>query len=663
MSEIDANIIVDGQKTVATIPQEGEIVKDGGEIDATCIVEDSNGKRHKAVKIVNVDDEPADKSEIDAQILNNNNELITVTEEQEGEVIPQDNSEIDFHCLVQKDDGKQLLVKTVELDGEIIKTGGAIDTTCLVQGSNGKKQLAVKVFKTGGGEIIETVFGTNSITLPKAKANGLKSVKLFGGCEQSGTPTPTTPQDIISNNGAIKYSANMANVNAQTVLTGYYISAQGKVLQSTYNWFYQDFIPVKPNTTYTLSFSDGLYYVSIHEYSTANDSGFIRRNTKQTSTSSAPFDVTFMTITTSATTNYIRFGSNMYKNQVLTLDDVLSINWMLNKGNSLPYAPYSPNGIYTDGTVETINVHGKNLFDIADADWGYNINASGVRAVSQYNSNSNYIKVKPNTQYTCSWVSHSGSDSVVIRFHAYNSSKTWLEQIGTKNYSSDGLQTYTFTTSANTEYVIFTFRGSSSSASDLSTNIQLELGSTATEYAPYYDGGTATAEMLLKVGDYTDVQEILSGEVTRNVGVKVFDGTEIWVANTVSSGRLVFYITKASIGSNSTVLPNGSPNIKCSHFETSTAAAQSLYGTVWAGGTAINFTAGDFCANLTAWRQWLANQYAAGTPVIIIYPLATPTTETVTGQVLTTQAGTNMISITQASISSLDLEAKYKRSI
>ena len=60
MSDIDANILVEGQKAVATIAMTGEIVKDGGEIDATSIVEDSNGKRHKAVKIVKIEDEPTE---------------------------------------------------------------------------------------------------------------------------------------------------------------------------------------------------------------------------------------------------------------------------------------------------------------------------------------------------------------------------------------------------------------------------------------------------------------------------------------------------------------------------------------------------------------------------------------------------------------------------
>ena len=40
--------------------------------------------------------------------------------------------------------------------------------------------------------------------------------------------------------------------------------------------------------------------------------------------------------------------------------------------------------------------------------------------------------------------------------------------------------------------------------------------------------------------------------------------------------------------------------------------------------------------NLAGFKAFLAQQYAAGTPVIIIYPLETPTTESVTGQTMTT---------------------------
>ena len=33
---------------------------------------------------------------------------------------------------------------------------------------------------------------------------------------------------------------------------------------------------------------------------------------------------------------------------------------------------------------------------------------------------------------------------------------------------------------------------------------------------------------LLKVGNYQDVQNVINGHVTRNVGIKVLDGTEDW---------------------------------------------------------------------------------------------------------------------------------------
>lgn len=160
-------------------------------------------------------------------------------------------------------------------------------------------------------------------------------------------PTPDAPMDIVSNNGVLKYSANMANVNAQTALIGYYISNSGVVTADNNNWIYQDYIPVSPNTTYTLTMSSPVYYVTISEYSTADDSGFVRRNAGTSG------DNTTLTITTDATTNFIRFGTNIDRAEV-TLERVLAINWQLNKGNSMPYTPYSPTGVYADDIVETI---------------------------------------------------------------------------------------------------------------------------------------------------------------------------------------------------------------------------------------------------------------------------------------------------------------------
>ena len=65
--------------------------------------------------------------------------------------------------------------------------------------------------------------------------------------------------------------------------------------------------------------------------------------------------------------------------------------------------------------------------------------------------------------------------------------------------------------------------------------------------------------------------------------------------------------------------------------------------------------------SLEAWEQYLADQYAAGTPVIVVYPLATPTAESVAGQTLQVADGDNILEITQASLPDLELEAKYKK--
>jgi hypothetical protein len=65
--------------------------------------------------------------------------------------------------------------------------------------------------------------------------------------------------------------------------------------------------------------------------------------------------------------------------------------------------------------------------------------------------------------------------------------------------------------------------------------------------------------------------------------------------------------------------------------------------------------------DVTDFKNFLATQYAAGTPVIVVYTLATPTTESVTGQTLQVEDGDNVLAITQAGMSGLELEAEYTK--
>lgn len=172
---------------------------------------------------------------------------------------------------------------------------------------------------------------------------------------------------------------------------------------------------------------------------------------------------------------------------------------------------------------------------------------------------------------------------------------------------------------------------------------------------------TATAEILLKVGDYQDVQSIIDGVVTRNVGVKVFDGTESWAG---SINQNYFSLQKTYI--NPAPLTTSAP-VLCTHLLSSSNYA-SEEGTVWLGVSYLNINynnvgGGSSSQAMASFKQWLADQYNAGTPVIVIYPLATPTTESVTGQPLQVQAGDNVLEITQASLTGLELEAKYSAAV
>lgn len=471
----------------------------------------------------------------------------------------------------------------------------------------------------------------------------------------NGTPiTEPSPQydiPIISNNGALKYSANIANVNAQTVLVGYYISASGVVTADIYNWIYKEYIPVSPNTTYTLTMSQSVYYISISEYSTASDSGFVIRKAGSAGTN------TTLTITTGATTNFIRFGANLDRT-VVTLAKVLAINWQLNKGNSMPYQPYVEGGLYTDGTVETINVHGKNLFDKNTALLG-DIATNGSYVSRTYRVVSDYIPVRFGQNFVGSGTLRD-TDGVEYTANVikafYKADKSYIA--GSRASVTSGTFIIDNSECAYMRIVFFNQSLVAGKTVSLENSVlQVEQGSTATAYQPYYNGGTATAEMLLKVGNYTDEQEILSGAVTRKVGVKVFDGSETITIS--SSGAMISQIPGVAIGATNNPI---NTHFALETSPTSLTVGKQRFG---ASGTQI-YSANYYMKPLTSttvsnFKQWLAQQYAAGTPVIVVYPLATPTAESVAGQTLQVTDGDNVLEITQASMTGLELEAKYKK--
>lgn len=476
--------------------------------------------------------------------------------------------------------------------------------------------------------IIKEVTGNWYINLTNAVAHHLMELKAYGWTEQNWTPTPTIPVDILCNNWIVKFSKNMANVNEQTVQLWYYISAQWVITADANNRIYKDFIPVQPNTTYTLSLSSSVYFVSISEYSTAQDSGFVVRKAWST------WSNTSLTITTGANTNFVRFWTNIDRTEI-TMEEVLAINRQLEIwSTATPYKPFVNWWIYIDWTTEKIWIGW--VFSTVDWQWTF-VSPSGSTTTRIYKAFNKLVawtytveidwpfefimqyKDQPDASYTQYW-------------NIWTWTKSWEYEI----------------TDATMYYWVAIRNDSWTWNIYPSTFINSDWKISIKEA-----NGNVVAEMLFKIGDYADEQEILTWNITRKVGFKVFDGTENWI--TGNGG--VWYNFQGDVGAFDTTA------MTCSHYyyagaQVSIADISQNQFSSYSNGN-IAFKSAE-TTSASDFKTWLANQYAVWTPVIVFFALATPKTETVTWQSLNIPNWNCTIWILEASIENLPLYAKYK---
>lgn len=78
MSELDANVIVNGQKAIATVAQTGTVVQDGGAIDATSVIQTESGPQ-KVVKVMDVNGGGGGGGTSDYEQLENKPQINSVT--------------------------------------------------------------------------------------------------------------------------------------------------------------------------------------------------------------------------------------------------------------------------------------------------------------------------------------------------------------------------------------------------------------------------------------------------------------------------------------------------------------------------------------------------------------------------------------------------------
>ena len=276
----------------------------------------------------------------------------------------------------------------------------------------------------------------------------------------------------------------------------------------------------------------------------------------------------------------------------------------------------------TDDTLTGISYH-------SNGDGSYTVNGTST-------GNAAYILLQtviPPGNYVLS----GGSNNVNVHVAEFNADGTWVSSIA-MSVNGNAAAVTIQPLPAGHYHRINIGVDLGLQASSVTVYPQLEAGDTATAFEPYRSmgGGTVTpTEPLYGLPGAEDTVEVsVDGDVlvTRRTAVKTLDGTENWWRNAgwaIPGGASV-----------TNILLNAKPvsgtlqigNLQCSHLMVASAnSAVNMNGSlnkVGLGQGTELFINVEGCDTVSSLKSYLADQYAAGTPVTIVYELAAPTTET-----------------------------------
>lgn len=274
-----------------------------------------------------------------------------------------------------------------------------------------------------------------------------------------------------------------------------------------------------------------------------------------------------------------------------------------------------------------VKVNGKNLFNINNV-----VSSSNVK-----NNNDGTLSVTP--QATSSGVY--ASEPKTLRDYAPNLEveKTYVLSANTTgtgnriylNITKRAWQfgkSLTLTEDDLNSAVVWYANGTDTSFTATISNIQIEEGTVATDYEPYIGSSTTNIyldEPLRKVGNYADYIDFASGKVVRNVKETTLNGTENW---SLYSGGYSFVVS----------IPDSIKKYQSSlstHFKNVSYAWAATYN-----GKFDIYSDHDSVSNkyfrqpngsvttVARFKQWLESEITQGTPVRLVYTLASPIEQT-----------------------------------
>jgi|GEM_PF-3350391 len=187
--------------------------------------------------------------------------------------------------------------------------------------------------------------------------------------------------------------------------------------------------------------------------------------------------------------------------------------------------------------------------------------------------------------------------------------------------------------------------------------LQLEKGSSATEYEPYKGRITEHIyldEPLRKVGEYADYIDFKGQKVVRNTAQTTFNGSERWVkTGDVSSGVYQgFAVSNTIIGA-----PSGDFECLSDKFPYSSTTKKNIVKLINSAYSLRIIIGSEYVPDLetATFKNWLSENN-----VKITYPIATPTEENISLPALKTFKGTSIISV-DTSVQPSNIKAKYVR--
>ena len=363
--------------------------------------------------------------------------------------------------------------------------------------------------------------------------------------------------------------------------------------------------------------------------------------------------------------------------------------------------------VYADGTPEVLTVNGANLLNPATNITGKYIKANGSIATGSDSQYTDLIPVKEGATYVCSLVSGRGSGT--NRWHGYDANGGWVKQLA--EVSASGKQGAKLTMAATIDpgisYVRLSYAindtdamispvtsknwegyypiqnyASNKSGIDTSTVIQSPYTTPAANRGIavlceveqgkiYAVERTVTADksFVVRATFYSS-----KDDVTNSGNAIGFKGLDAQVSSFEPVSGAAYAVIAFSAGQSGTVFTFDSNSIKLFYADADyqpyvppqTASVPMLLS-VGDVKDEVELIHGPLTRRVTAClydgTQDVGDIYLSTTGgkdigAIIVYPLATPTTEHITGQNLATNEGTNIVD-SVANVNPLGAEVKY----